>query len=361
MKKNKRRRQFYNDKDRNTSWTEEPKGRYIDFADKYALGEGQTNKYDESARNMHRDALKQIEKTKKLRKNILAVFLAVVLIATGYTLMDVYMIRHAKPAEMLISNNDGANSSMSEMTVSLASEKIESVSLDNSAMLDAVISQARNSGCNSIVFDAKRSDGTIGYQSSLAEVDTYNAMSDAGNDSTGSLKKLADNDILPVARISCYVDNVATNANPSMAVTDTNGIYKDKDGDSFLNPDSDDAYGYIRDIIRELNDCGVQVFILTGCDLPGSISSSYNDGFDVLVEKLNAEFDGKIKFLKEIRVELKGTNSESDKISETLLDEEIKSLESINDNQIYAVYSQAEHKVIYDLLSENGINNFILE
>ena len=53
------------------------------------------------------------------------------------------------------------------------------------------------------------------------------------------------NDILPVARISCYADNVASVQNPSMAVSDTNGVYKDKDGDSFLNPDSDDAYGYI--------------------------------------------------------------------------------------------------------------------
>lgn len=361
MKNNKKHRQFYNGKDRNSSWTEEPKGRYIDFADKYVQGEGQTNKYDENARNIRQKVLKQIERKKNFRRNVIAVLLAVVLLAAGYTMMDVYMIRHAEPAEMLIKNNGGADSSMSEITVNLASEKIESVSLDNSAMLDAVISQARKSGCNSIVFDAKRSDGTIGYQSLLAEVDTYDAMSEVGNDSAGSLKKLADNDILPVARISCYVDNVASVANASIAVTDNNGVYRDKDGDSYLNPDSDEAYGYIRDIVRELNEFGVQVFILTGCDLPVGISSSYNDGFDALSQRLSAEFDGKIKLLQEVSVELNGKDDKKEKISEALLEEEIKSLESISDNQIYAVYSDAQHRDLYDLLSENGINNFILE
>lgn len=361
MKKDKKHRQFYNNKNRNTHWTEEPKGRYIDFADKYVQGEGQTNKYDETAAALHQHALKQIEKKNRTRKNIIAVLLTVILISTGYISMDVYMIRHAEPAEMLIENKNGADSSMSEITVNLASEKIESISLDNSAMLDAVITQVGKNGCNSIVFDAKRDDGTVGYNSSLAQVDTYNAMSDVGNDSMGSLKKLIDNDILPVARISCYLDNVASASNPEMAVTDNNGVYKDKNGNSYLNPDSEDVYGYIRDIIRELNDIGVQVFILYGCDLPSNISSSYNDGFDYLVQKLNDEFDGKIKFLQEVDVTLNGKNGETDKISESVLTEEIKALDVLEDNQIYAVYSDAQHADLNKLLNENGVSNFILE
>ena len=275
--------------------------------------------------------------------------------------MDVRMIRNAEPAETAIKNSSGVDSSVSQISLELAAEKIESVSLDNSAMLDSVISSAHDVGCNSVVFDAKRADGTIGYRSSLAAIDTYSAMSNVGNDSTGSIKKLIKNDILPVARISCYADNVASVQNPSMAVSDTNGVYKDKDGDSFLNPDSDDAYGYIRDIIRELSDLGIQVFILYGCDLPESISSNYNDGFDVLADKLNKEFDGKIKLIQEVTVDIKGVDSESDKVTDAKIIEEIKAFPALEDNQIYAVNSSVEHKHLYELLSENGVNNFILE
>lgn len=356
-KKNKR---FYDNKNRNGHWTEEPKGRYIDFADKYSEGDG-SNKYKDIAASAHRVALKQTEKKNKRKKTVAVILLAVVFIGVGYIGMDVRMIRNAEPAETAIKNSSGADSSVSQISLELAAEKIESVSLDNSAMLDSVISSAHDVGCNSVVFDAKRADGTIGYRSSLAAIDTYSAMSNVGNDSTASIKKLIKNDILPVARISCYADNVASVQNPSMAVSDTNGVYKDKDGDSFLNPDSDDAYGYIRDIIRELSDLGIQVFILYGCDLPESISSNYNDGFDALAEKLNSEFDGKIKLIREVTVDIKGVDSESDKVTDAKIIEEIKAFPSLEDNQIYAVNSSVEHKHLYELLSENGVNNFILE
>lgn len=356
----KKDKRFYDNKNRNSHWTEEPKGRYIDFADKYSEGDG-SNKYKDVAASAHRVALKQIEKKNKRKRTVAMILVAVLLIAIGYVGMDVRMIRNAEPLETLLKSSSGTDSSVSQISLELAAEKIESVSLDNSAMLDSVISTAHDVGCNSVVFDAKRADGTIGYRSSLAAVDTYSAMSNVGNDSTGSIKKLIKNDILPVARISCYVDNVAPVQNPSMAVSDANGVYKDKDGDSYLNPDSEDAYGYIRDIIRELNDIGIQVFILYGYDLPESISSNYNDGFDTLADKLNKEFDGKIKLIREKTVDIKGVDSESEKVTDAKITEEIKALPSLDDNEIYAVNSSVEHKKLYELLSENGVNNFILE
>lgn len=354
------RKRFYDNKNRNSHWTEEPQGRYIDFADKYAEGDG-GNKYRSVANTAHIAAMKKLEKKNKRKRSVIMIIIAALLICVGYIGMDVHMIRTAEPLESFMKNSSGTDSSVSQISLELQAQRIESISLDNSAMLDSVISTAHDVGSNSVVFDAKRADGTIGYRSSLAAVDTYSAMSNVGNDSSGSIKKLIKNDILPVARISCYADNIASVQNPTMAVSDSNGVYKDKDGYSYLNPDSDDAYGYIRDIIRELNDMGVQVFILYGCDLPESISSNYNDGFDALKQKLDKEFDGKIKLVQESVVNIKGVDSESDKVTDAKLTEEIKALPALDDNKIYAVNSSVEHKHLYELLTENGVDNFILE
>lgn len=360
MKDKKKDKRFYNNKNRNAHWTEEPVGRYIDFADKYAQGDG-LNKYSDVANSAHRVALKQIEKKNKQKRAIISILLAALLIGCGYIGMQVHMIRNAKPLENFLSSNASNDNAISQISLSLQAEKIESISLDNSAMLNSVISSTHYVGSNAVVFDAKRADGTVGYHSSLAAVDTYSAMSSVGNDSTGSIKKLIKNDILPVARISCYVDNVAPIQNPSMAVSDSNGVYKDKGGDSYLNPDSEEAYGYIRDIIRELSDIGVKVFILYGCDLPESISSNYNDGFDALAKRLNEEFDGGVKLIQESSVKIDGVDTESEKVTDNKIIEEIKAFSPLDENKIYAVYSSVEHKRLYELLTENGVENFILE
>ena len=78
-KKNKR---FYDNKNRNSHWTEEPKGRYIDFADKYSEGDG-SNKYKDVAASVHRVALKQTEKKNKRNRTVAVILLAVVFIEIG--------------------------------------------------------------------------------------------------------------------------------------------------------------------------------------------------------------------------------------------------------------------------------------
>lgn len=364
MKKDKKRKQFYNNKNRNTHWTEEPKGRPIDFADKYDSAGGYSDKYNETSRNLHRLAMQKIERREKRRKTVICIVLAVVLICTGYIAMDVRIIRNARPIEELVNNASSSNGALSQTDIQLYAMKISSVSMDNSVMLDSVINDVGQYGFNSVVFDAKRSDGTIGYRSSLAAVDTYGAMSNVGVDSVGSVQKLIENDILPVARICCYVDNVVAIYDSEAAVMNGNSVYRDKDGDAYLNPDSEVAYGYIRDIVRELYDFGVRVFVLYGCDLPSTLSG-YNDGFATIAQRLSEEMLGDIKLIEETpRVRISGiekTEDGEEKISNTAIVQEIQQLTPLKENSIYYISSDIDKARLTELLNENGVNNFILE
>lgn len=364
MKKDRKRKQFYNNKNRNQHWTEEPKGRPISFADKYDAAGGYSDKYNETSRNIHRIAMQKIERREKRKKAIICVILAAVLICTGYIAMDVRIIRNARPVEQLISNASDSNSAFSQTDIQLNSLKISSVSMDNSVMLDSVIGDVGLYGCNSVVFDAKRSDGTIGYRSSLAAVDTYGAMSNVGVESVGSVQKLIENDILPVARICCYVDNIVPIYDSEAAIMNGTTVYRDRDGDAYLNPDSEVAYGYIRDIVRELYDFGVRVFVLYGCDLPSTLSG-FNDGFDSLAKRLSEEMGGDIKLIEETpRVKISGIETTEDgeeKISNTAILQEIQQFAPLKENQVYYISSEIDKARLIELLNQSGVNSFILE
>lgn len=356
---NKKRKKFYNTKNRGQKWTEEPQGRPISFADKY--GEGTTpNAYGDDKKPAFQLTPQQA-KAKRIKtiRRILAVVLAFVLVGTGYTCMDAYMTRHARPAEELL-KDEVVKSSFAQMDINIASIEVESVSFDNSTMLSAVISEVQGFGCSSVTFDAKREDGTIGYQSSLANIDTFNAASNNGSNTKGSINKLTENDILPVARICCYLDNVAPQKSTDIAITKSGKLYKDKDGNTYLNPSNPQAYEYISDIIKELYSFGVKVFVLYGYDLPSDIAEEYGDGFDALAGKLSADLNNDIKLLKQVDVTIKGIDQESGKVKNSAIEKEIKSLKKLDKNQIYYISTNVDYARVVEKIGQNNIDRFVL-
>ncbi|WP_290907115.1 putative glycoside hydrolase, partial [Eubacterium sp.] len=227
MSKKQEKRKFYTNEHRNEHWTEEPKGRPIDFADKYTVDGETGDVYNDKRRAAQHKAQRKKESRQKAIKIVVSSLVAVALLFGGYTAMDVHMIRQAEPAEKLLRQNSSDSNALSQISINVSSIMTESVSLDNSTMLTSVINDVHNFSANSITFDAKREDGTIGYRSSLATIDTYGAVSDVGSDSVGSIKQLIDNDILPVARICCYKDNVLPSQNRDFAVTKGKKLYTD--------------------------------------------------------------------------------------------------------------------------------------
>ncbi len=360
MKKKHEKRKFYTNEHRNEHWTEEPKGRPIDFADKYTYDGETGNVYNDKRRAEQYKAQKKKENRKKTIRIIVSSLLAVVLLFSGYTAMDVHMIRQAEPAEKLLRQSSADSNALSQISINISSVMTESVSLDNSTMLTSVINDVHNFSANSITFDAKRDDGTIGYRSSLATIDTYGAMSDVGNDSVGSIKQLVDNDILPVARICCYKDNVLPSHDTDLAVTKGKKLYKDSDGNNYLNPNNEQVYNYILDIVRELKGYGVQVFVLYGYDLPDDISDKYNDGFKKLSKKLQKDLGGEVKLLKEVDVTVTGKDAKSGNITNSAIDKEIKAFDEINDNQIYYVSTSLNTSRVYSHFTNAGVERFII-
>ena len=88
--------------------------------------------------------------------------------------MDLYIDRNAMPET---EENTGESVSFSNVNLMLKGMSVQSISLDNSVMLDSVIKSAEDEAYSSVTFDLKRDDGTIGYNSKLATIRAYGAIS----------------------------------------------------------------------------------------------------------------------------------------------------------------------------------------
>lgn len=357
-----KKRKFYNNKNRNQKWTETPKGHEIDFADKYIGDSSYSDKYD-----YKRPAVQNLNNKKKKQRKIktvkkaLSVVLAILLICVGYTGMDIYMTRHEKPLLSMSHKKEASEVEISHMPISTTAIKVESVSLDASVMLSSIMSESTENGYTGVMFDAKRIDGTIGYASKLASIDTFGAVSNPASKPKDSIAKLYDNDILPIARICCYRDNVVPKFDSTAAIMNGEKPYQDEDGNTYLNPNSDSAYSYIKDIVSECNSYGINVFVLSECDLPENISGSYNDGFDYISKKLNEDFNNQIRILEEVDIKITGVDPESGDVTRSAIKKEIEDIEKPNSNQILYISTTADFKKVKNQIDKSDLTCYIIE
>lgn len=315
-----RKKRFYNNKKRNTKWTEPVRGRKIDFADKYIDAGTGSDIFDKKRPKKKKKKI-TAEKTGKFFKNAIVVLLCFCLVSAGYTIMDLYMERNAMPQT---DDNSRVESNIGNLSLNIKSKIVPSLSFDGGVMLDAVIADIQNQGYSSVTFDLKRDDGTIGYESKLATIGAYGAISSASTNLEGSVAELLKSDLLPIARISCYKDNIAPVADLTAAVTKGASLYKDADGNTYLNPDSKITYNYIKSIIEEAKGMGITVFVLDNTELPEDIGSEYRDGFANLAKQLYADLGDEIKLLMAVDIDaVSGTvnndseNSDSEGEEET--------------------------------------------
>lgn len=354
----KKRKRFYKNVKRNQTWTEQVQGREIDFADKYADDGIYSDKFDYlRPKQKPKNKKKRLKKkAKKFFKATGSILICIAVIFAGYAAMDVYMIRHRMPdlasAVSDKDNEDGFN----KISLNIQGCYIDSVSLDDAVMLSSVISDMQSYSFSSAVFDIKRADGSVAYKSALANVDVYGAVAFPSAKFKESVEELTASDILPVGVVSCYRDHLVPAENNSLAVLEENGsLYEDNNGNTYLNPNSDAAYKYIKDIIAEAGSLGVKVFVLNYTELPNDISEKYADGFDILSEKLYNDIGTDIKLLDAVNVSLsdKAADDGSNEISE-----KIKG--SLRENQVYYIKTSADKYLIKEKLEESGISNFIL-
>ena len=354
-----KKKSFFQNKNRNQKWTEPEVGRPIDFADKYIEGDDASDKFDDKREDKKSpSALKAKRRT--IGKRAVTGLCCLAIISIGFIAADVHIIRHAS-IERLVAAADIDDNAMAEVSLSAKALKTESIGLDNSVMLSSVIDESVNSGFSAVAFDAKRDDGTIGYLSSLALVDTFGAVSAPASQLADSVTAMLENDLLPIARISCYLDNIAPAKAGELALMKGDTLYQDKNGNTYLNPDSEAAYRYIKDIVQELSDSGINVFVLTNCDLPEEISENYGDGFETLSAKLNRDLGGSIRLLRETAVTITGTDAESGEVTVAGIKNDIAALTELSSNGIYYISTELDGTQLMSALEDAGVKCYMIE
>lgn len=346
-----KKKRFYNNKERNQNWTQTPTGRKIDFADKYSQDMG-TSKYDPHVSVKKKQ--KQTKEEKRLTWQRVGIVLGCILIVyLGYIIMDVTMQRNSMPATR---PSESVFSTISEIKLEVYSYAAESLTMDGAVMLDAVMADTYDDGYSSVTFDLKRQDGTIGYNSTLATIDMIGGISSPAKDLETSVAKLQNNDILPIGRVVCYKDNMLPSKDTSAALMLTDSLYKDNEGNTYLDPNSETAYNYLRGIIEEASGYGLRVFILADTELPKECDSVENADFDSLVDKLSSDLGTDIKFLKPLDIVLREENT--DKLKEEI---EKKMDATLGNNDIYYVRCTEENRgQVKQILDNDGYTSYVI-
>lgn len=284
---------------------------------------------------------------------IIAVFCCF-FIGVGYTIMDIHLERRAMPIHPETEVTETAD--MTNVIITAKGVSCQPLSLDGSIMLNAVIENTFDEGYSALAFDIKRNDGTIGYESKLATISSYGAISSPSSALAESVKILKENDIMPIGIISCYKDNIVPNADLTSAIMAGGGLYTDSGSNTYLNPDLDSTYNYIKGIVDEAMGLGVEVFVLDNYNLPDDITDDYNDGFDAIADRLYADFGDSLKLLKAVDLYI-GIDEEVD--LDELWQSKSQGIDLSDSNTILCV-STNDPEALKPFLNQHSVESYII-
>jgi hypothetical protein len=131
-------------------------------------------------------------------------------------------------------------------------------SAGNAKKIDEIIELIGREKLNAVVIDIKDYSGYISYKSGIEEVLRYEAEQIMIDDVDGLIKKLHDNNIYAIARITVFQDPVLAKARSELAIKNktTGGIWKDNKGLAWIDPASTEAWDYIIKIAQEASEKG---------------------------------------------------------------------------------------------------------
>ena len=103
------------------------------------------------------------------------------------------------------------------------------------------------------------------------------------------------------AHIFCFQDSLAAVAMPDAALHSTQGtLFADSAGSMYLDPQSTDAYNYIKNIIEEIAQSGVRAFVLDGCTFPAGTVYYGQDVYAELKERLQNDLGSACTFYRAV-------------------------------------------------------------
>ncbi len=121
--------------------------------------------------------------------------------------------------------------------------------------VDRLVGLADRTEVNAFVINVKDDDGTIMYQTDAPMAAELGTDSSVIGDIDGLLAKMAQHDIIPIARIVCFKDIVLPRERPDLAVLDsrTGQPWKDngKAHSTYLNPYNHEVWEYIVQVAED--------------------------------------------------------------------------------------------------------------
>jgi hypothetical protein len=105
---------------------------------------------------------------------------------------------------------------------------------------------------NALVIDIKDDTGHIAYESDVPIAQELELASDVIEDVDGLLATLAEHNIIPIARIVCFKDDVLTKKRPDLAIqSKLGGLWADRAGHYYLNPYNHEVWDYLVQVAEE--------------------------------------------------------------------------------------------------------------
>jgi hypothetical protein len=127
-------------------------------------------------------------------------------------------------------------------------------SMSKESYVDYIIELASSTEINAVVIDIKDFSGYVAYDTKLAEVEKYKAKRIRIKDLGALVKKLHDQNIYAIARISVFQDPVLANARPDLAVlskssllsqsTSSYALWSDNWGLNWADPSAKEVWEY---------------------------------------------------------------------------------------------------------------------
>lgn len=144
------------------------------------------------------------------------------------------------------------------------------------ADLNAAVEKLKAQKADTAVIEFKTPEGDLCYESNLPAAKNAYATKNAYGFVREYVQQLKESSFRVVAVVSCFEDNKAATVLSDAAITNEKlELFSDADTQRcWLNPYSPVAREYIIDIIKEINELGVDAFLLTGVTFPTSKNAS---------------------------------------------------------------------------------------
>lgn len=118
--------------------------------------------------------------------------------------------------------------------------------------MEKLLSLLDQTELNSMVIDIKDDAGYITYKTDNAELQQMGEPKPFIGDINKLMERLKKHDVYPIARIVVFKDSILAKNQPQLSFKNADGsVWKNKGGDSFVNPYNEEVWKYNVDIAKE--------------------------------------------------------------------------------------------------------------